>query len=72
MKSSLVAAAFAALLNICSAAPTSVSYALHEKRSTSPRLWNRGERVDGEAILPIRIGLTQNSLENAELHLMDV
>jgi tripeptidyl-peptidase-1 len=72
MKSTLFAAAFAAVLATCAAAPTPASYTLHEKRTSSPRLWNRGERVDGEAILPIRIGLTQNSLENAELHLMDV
>jgi tripeptidyl-peptidase-1 len=37
-----------------------------------PRLWSRSNRVDSEAILPIRIGLTQNNLENAEMHLMDV
>jgi tripeptidyl-peptidase I len=72
MKSALLSAAFVAFLTNCGAAPTHAIYAVHEKRSSSPRLWNRGERVDGEAILPIRIGLTQNSLEEAESHLMDV
>lgn len=72
MKSTLFAAAFVALLTHCGAAPTPASYTVHEKRSSSPRLWNSGERVDGAAILPIRIGLTQNSLEDAEKHLMDV
>ncbi|KAN0106727.1 putative Tripeptidyl-peptidase sed1 [Hyaloscypha variabilis] len=72
MKSTLFTAAFVALIAHCGAAPTPASYSVHEKRTTSPRLWNRGERVDGDAILPIRIGLTQNSLENAERHLMDV
>jgi tripeptidyl-peptidase I len=72
MKSIFLSAVFVALLNNCGAAPTPASYAVHEKRASSPRRWNRGERVDGEAILPIRIGLTQNSLEDAEIHLMDV
>jgi tripeptidyl-peptidase-1 len=72
MKSTLFAAALVVWIANCGAAPTPASYSVHEKRSSSPRLWNRGERVDGEAILPIRIGLTQASLENAEIHLMDV
>lgn len=72
MKSTLFTAAFLALIANCGAAPTPASYTVHEKRSSQPRLWNRGERVDGEAILPIRIGLIQNSLEDAEFHLMDV
>jgi len=72
MKSIFLSAVFVALLTNCGAAPTLASYVVHEKRASSPRLWNRGERVDGEAILPIRIGLTQNSLEDAEIHLMDV
>lgn len=72
MKSTLFAAALAAFVAIGDAAPTPATYALHEKRSSSPRLWVRGERVDGDAILPIRIGLTQNNLEDGHIHLMDV
>jgi tripeptidyl-peptidase-1 len=72
MKSTLFAAALAAFIAIGDAAPTPATYALHEKRSSSPRLWARGERVDGDAILPIRIGLTQNNLEDGHIHLMDV
>jgi tripeptidyl-peptidase-1 len=72
MKSSMLAAALVAFVNLCDADPMPSTYALHEKRSSVPRLWSRSNRVEREAILPIRIGLTQNNLENAEMHLMDV
>jgi tripeptidyl-peptidase-1 len=72
MKSTLFAVALAAFIAFGDAAPTPATHALHEKRSSAPRLWVRGERVDGDAILPIRIGLTQNNLEDGHVHLMDV
>ena len=72
MKCTLLAAAFAALSALCDAAPTPVAYSLHEKRSSLPRLWVRGNRIDRDAILPFRIGLTQSNLENGYEHLMDV
>ena len=72
MKSGVLVAAFAAIFVACEAVPTPSKYAVHEKRSSVPRLWNRGSRIDGDAILPIRIGLTQSNLEDAEAHLMDV
>ena len=73
MRSALLAAALAAFVPFCGAIPTpAATYALHEKRSSTPRLWRRGNRVDGDAILPIRIGLTQNNLENGYAYLMDV
>lgn len=56
----------------CRAIPTLSTHALHEKRSSMPRLWERGSRVDGHAILPVRIGLTQNNLDNGYDYLMDV
>jgi tripeptidyl-peptidase-1 len=72
MKSSVFAAALVAFVNLCDAVPTPSTYALHEKRSSMPRLRSRSNRVEREAILPIRIGLTQNNLKNAEIYLMDV
>jgi tripeptidyl-peptidase-1 len=72
MKSVILAVALAAFVQLGNAVPTRNSYALHEKRTVVPRLWNRGERVDREAVLPIRIGLTQNNLEIGEDLLMDV
>ena len=62
-------AAFAA---ITSAAPTSLPSSLHEKRASLPRNLRRTARVDGEAILPLRIALTQSNLEHAYDHLLDV
>ena len=72
MRSGLFAAALVAFVTVCEAVPTPSTYAVHEKRSSIPRLWSRGNPVDGDAILPIRIGLTQSNLENGEAHLMDV
>jgi tripeptidyl-peptidase-1 len=71
MKFGLLAAALAAFIDL-GAIPTPSTYAVHEKRSSIPRLWSRGNRVESDAILPIRIGLTQSNLENGEAHLMDV
>lgn len=45
---------------------------LHEKRGSTPKAWKRSGRVHHDAILPIRIGLTQSNLENIYEHLMDV
>jgi tripeptidyl-peptidase-1 len=42
-------------------APTS-DFILHEKRSNANL--NDRERVDGDAVLPIRIALAQSNLEN--------
>ncbi|TVY16819.1 Aorsin [Lachnellula arida] len=57
---------------VCEAAPTGVTYSLHEKRSALPKSWVRSNRVEGDSILPVRIGLTQTNLENGYGHLMDV
>lgn len=69
----MLAAGLVTFITVCGAAPTPSTYTLHEKRSSHlPKLWVRGNRVDGDAILPVRIGLTQNNLENGYAHLMDV
>lgn len=49
-------------------APT--GHVLHEKRST-PQPY-KGKRVDGNAIVPVRIGLRQNNLHTGYERLMDV
>jgi tripeptidyl-peptidase-1 len=48
----------------------STSYVLHEKRSIS--LPHKRQRVDGDAIVPIRIGLRQSNLHTGYERLMDV
>ncbi len=72
MKGQLIAAALVALGVGCHAIPTPATHALHEKRSVTPRLWQRGSRIESDAILPVRIGLTQNNLENGYEYLMEV
>jgi hypothetical protein len=60
------------LISLSGAIPTPVKYTLHEKRSSPSRLWKRSERADRDAILPLRIGLTQNNLDDGYAHLMAV
>ena len=46
------------------AAPTSTSHVVHEKRQSQPINWTKYSRVDPSTVLPVRIGLTQSNLEN--------
>lgn len=69
--------ALAATLTLCEASPAPHSsdrgtHVVHEKRSEASSPWVKGPKVDKDAILPIRIGLTQSNLENGYDHLMDV
>jgi tripeptidyl-peptidase I len=73
MKFSQYGAPLAVLISFCEAIPAPTSLVPHEKRSTlHAARWRRSARVDGDAILPIRIGLTQNELEKGYHYLMDV
>ena len=54
------------------AAPTSSSYVVHEKRQSEPLNWRRYSRVDPSLVLPVRIGLTQSNLENGPALLDEV
>jgi tripeptidyl-peptidase-1 len=64
-----IAVAIAALSN---AAPASIKHAVHEKRGIPSSDWIKVTRVNGSAILPMRIGLTQNNLEKGHDFLMEV
>ena len=56
-----------------SAAPASNSpHVVHERRDAVPRGWLKHERVSDEAVLPMRIGLTQQNLDKGYDLLMDV
>lgn len=67
------AAAMAALVLACSAAPTSGSrYNLHEKRDGQPHAWQKRHRAVADQVLPIRIALKQRNLENAADYIYDV
>lgn len=65
--------AVASLSLLSDAAPTeNARHVLHEKRNTTPRRWERGVRVHPDAILPLKIGLTQSNLDDGYDLLMQV
>lgn len=64
--------AVASLSLLSHAAPTETRHVLHEKRNTTPRRWQRGVRVHPDAILPLKIGLTQSNLDDGYEMLMQV
>lgn len=62
----------AAVMTLSSAAPASIKHVLHEERQSPPSDWKKGARIEANAVLPMRIGLTQTNLENGYDHLMGV
>lgn len=66
---SVVSLAIAAIAN---AAPSSVKHVVHEKRNAPPSDWVKGSRLEGSAIVPMRIGLTQTNLDNGYEYLMEL
>ncbi|KAK7739386.1 hypothetical protein SLS63_001729 [Diaporthe eres] len=66
------AAAAAALVLACTAAPTSGRYNLHEKRDGQPHAWQKRHRAVADQVLPIRIALKQRNLDNAASYIYDV
>lgn len=63
---------FSAIALTATAAPTSTSHAVHEKRQSEPLNWRKYSRVDPSIVLPVRIGLTQSNLENGPALLDEV
>lgn len=61
-----------ALVASVSARPAPSSHVLHEKRQMLHSRWEKRDRVNSLARLPMRIGLTQSNLDDAHQHLMDV
>ena len=47
-------------------------HVIHEKRDSASTKWVKRGYPDSTAVLPMRIGLTQSSVEHAHGHLMDV
>ncbi|TGO32531.1 hypothetical protein BHYA_0309g00090 [Botrytis hyacinthi] len=66
---SVVSLAIAAIVN---AAPSSVKHVVHEKRNAPPSDWVKGSRLEGSAIVPMRIGLTQTNLDNGYDYLIEL
>jgi tripeptidyl-peptidase I len=65
-------AAIVAFVAFSYAAPPPVKHVLHEERQTIALDWIKGARIEGSAVLPMRIGLTQNNLEKGYDYLMEV
>lgn len=61
-----------ALAALAFAEPQLSPHVLHEKRAEIPRGWEQTRRLEGDAILPMRFGLTQNNIDRIEDVLMDV
>ena len=52
--------------------PESHGHVLHEKRDESARGLRKRERLGGNMVLPVRIGLKQSNLDKGVEWLMDV
>jgi len=74
MRFSTLVGALASSAALCSAAPPSSGrrHMLHEKRDGEPHIWTKRERANPDHVLPIRIGLRQRNLENAESYIYEV
>ncbi|EED12678.1 alkaline serine protease AorO, putative [Talaromyces stipitatus ATCC 10500] len=71
MKSSILLLSLAAATTLAAPAP-SKSHIVHERRGVLPASWVEPRRVDGQAKLPVRIGLTQSNSDVGHDLLMDV
>lgn len=69
MLTSLLAGVFVAA---ALASPIAPSFTVHERRHELPRGWLKTEKVPGDSVLPMRIGLVQSNLEKGHDMLMDV
>lgn len=61
-----------ALASAVVAIPTTSPHLVHEKRAADPIDWVRGERLDANRVLPMRIGLTQQNMHRVEEILMAI
>ena len=62
----------AVIATISNAAPAPIRHVLHEERHAPPTEWIKGARIESDAILPMRIGLSQTNLEKGHDFLMEV
>lgn len=58
----------AAAVGLASAVPD--THVVHEKREWESSRWVRRGRIADDALLPVRIGLTQTNLDRVHEHLM--
>lgn len=70
MRFSFAAFAILSTTALCGAIPT--SHVVHEKRDGSSRSLRKRDRLNPDAVLPMRIGLKQRNLDRGQEFLMDV
>jgi tripeptidyl-peptidase-1 len=68
----LLAYKLTAAFAVAVAAAPSPAHVVHESRIHEPKNWVRKERLQSEAILPMRIGLKQSNLKNGHDLLLEV
>ncbi|TFK74739.1 subtilisin-like protein [Pluteus cervinus] len=61
-----------ALAGLALAIPAPSPHVVHETRAVDPNAWSRGDRLDADKVLPLRIGLSQSNLDQIEDLLMSV
>jgi len=54
------------------AVPRPGNHVVHERRDAVPKSWIKRDRLDADAELPVRIGMTQSNLERGHELLMEV
>jgi len=67
-----IAQAVAALMAVTNALPAPNTHDVHEIRREGSSGYVKRVRLEGNAVIPVRIGLKQTGLDNAYEHLMDV
>lgn len=65
-------AALLALATVSATLPSPHGHILHEKRDYTPSKWIKRNRIPSDAVLSMRVGLTQRNLDLGEEFLMDV
>lgn len=61
-----------ALVAFSDSVPAPIKHVLHEKRHGPSSDWVKGARIEGNSVLPMRIGLSQSNLEKGHDYLMAV
>lgn len=64
----------AAIAGLVSAAPSpsALNHVVHEKRDAPLHGWSKTDRLEKDAVIPMRIGLTQTNLDKGYDMLMEV
>jgi tripeptidyl-peptidase-1 len=52
--------------------PATTKHPPHERRDVLPDYWAEEARLDGQTVLPVRIGMTQSNLDHGHDMLMEM